>query len=226
MTTTPAKLTTTPAESMITPGMEALRQMATPLTTDELAALRAKLESGWNPLAGRPKGPRPRLSPLDDDESTRDWSLADDIFSWIDETLSKYLNRLPRALCDVAIQKFIQTPCSSDELLAFLHTFAEAYERALYKRIEQQTPPLTAAKQTTTTSLGLACQARGVVKLRLERLVELSKKQPQHAEIFRLSEFAGCNPRELAGYLGMTEAEADRQIKYRRLAVCGTYDTI
>ncbi len=206
-----------------TTGLELFRKVSTPLTREELAQLLAKLDSGWNPLAERPPA-KPRTA-FREPEMPDNKSLADQIFDWIDETLLENVHLLPRALADAALLEFLNPPCPTEELLAFFRAFTEAYERMLRIRIELMSP-LTNAANHSITSLSLACQKQEIVRLRLDRLAAMTVKSPESADLFRLTEFAGCTAPEVAKYLSLPEPETLRQVKNRRFDICGSTSSI
>lgn len=200
-------------------GMELLRQIAVPLNEDQIRELQAKLASGWNPLeiAPPPLAARPKWKPTGEPRL----SLADMIFAWFHEHEDSYLkhvNLTPRASADAALEEFLNPPCPPEELLKFLRSFAATYERLLRDRVVQSA--LSPEKHSSVTSLAFAGQHPDIVHVRLDRLSALAEKSPAGADLFRLSEFAGCSAQELAKYLKLPADEVQRQIKRRHFDIC------
>jgi hypothetical protein len=210
--------------------VDRLLAAAAPMTPEQLKEFVARLDRGWTPVLPnrqartdtRPQGhknvsPRDAHSPIQD--SPED-DLEGSIFDWISDTLDVHVNCDPREHADRAGREFLQPPCTREELLRFFRAFAAAYERMLYKRAEI---PQSASEPTGASLprmlISTASSFPDPTKTQLERLASLERTLPAGADLFRLSEFAGCSTAELALYLDLSEDVVGVQLQNRQYDV-------
>jgi hypothetical protein len=203
---------------------------AAPMTSEQLNDFATRLDGGWTPMLPSRRGhtetpalaqisSAPRNEEPDEPEDPND-TLEASIYSWISNTLDTHVNCEPREHADRAVQEFLQPPCTREELLRFFRAFAAAYERMLYTRAEI---PQSASEPTGASPprmlISTASSFPDPTKKQLDRLASLERTLPAAADLFRLSEFAGCSTAELALYLDLSEDVVGVQLQNRQYDV-------
>jgi hypothetical protein len=184
-----------------------LIKAATPMNETQTQAFGDRLAKGFNPVSRMQPTTQDTLSP-DIEFQTPDGApsggkpLAETLYQWLAESLTEHFGTSPRAFANLALGVFGHPPFSNDQLRTVFEAFAIAYERMVIVRsgIQQSEIPV---KDTDGVTIEMASAFPGRTLERLERLNDLSKRKPQDAAIFRLAEFAGCTPEEIATYLNL-----------------------
>lgn len=203
-----------------------LERISQPLSGDRLEAFASRLNRGWNAVRRQPPDAKvtTTVSPVAPqyplERAEVEMELADDLYLWIGETLDTHINNSPRQYADAAVHEFLNVPCSDEDLLEFLRAFAAAYERMIRNRLEITNSPLFSEQPTDRTTIGMVSVQRKRMTIRMSRLTALHQNNPDGADLFRLSEFAGCTADELARYLNQPSDEVQQQIDDRWYDIC------
>lgn len=201
-----------------------LERITQPLQGTRLTEFISRVERGWNCVRREPPVQDTKDAAKRADMPVASWIVEGDLVQeltlWISETLDTHLVKSQRHHADAAIREFLCTPSSNSDLLSFLSAFASAYEHAIRTRLEIIDSVLSSGLASDSTSIAMASVSPELCQTRMNRLEKLAHRDPQGADLFRLSEFAGCTSKELGAYLSIPAEPLQQRIDDRRYDIC------